>query len=51
VDSEPHFGTKLKAIRDKKEGFFRRKIVAPCGRITAKKLGVFPGNMAYYEEG
>jgi hypothetical protein len=51
VDSEPHFGTKLKAIRDKKEGFFFRRDVAACGRIAAEKLGFFPRNLAYYAGG
>jgi hypothetical protein len=51
VDSEPHFGPKLKAIREKKEGIFLQKSVVGCGRMTRENLGVFPGNMAYYEEG
>jgi hypothetical protein len=49
VDSEPHFCTKFKAIREKKVGFLLRKSVAGCGRITAEKLGLFPGNLANYE--
>jgi hypothetical protein len=47
VDSEPHFDTKLKAIRDEKEGIFLQKSAVGCGRMTRENLGVFPGNMAY----
>jgi hypothetical protein len=50
VDSEPHFGPKLKAIRDKKGRFFLRKSVVGWGRMTREKIGVFSGNLAYYEE-
>jgi hypothetical protein len=51
VDSEPHFGSKLKAIREKKGRFFVRKSVVGFGRMIREKLGVFPGNLAYYAEG
>jgi hypothetical protein len=51
VDSEPHFGTKLKAIRDKIGRFFLRKSVVGWGRIMREKIVVFSGNLAYYEGG
>jgi hypothetical protein len=51
VDSEPHFGPKLKGIREEKGRFFVRKSVTGWGRIIREKLGVFPENLAYYEGG
>jgi hypothetical protein len=51
VDSEPHFGAKLKGIREEKRRFFVRKSVVRCGRMSGEKLGVFPEDLAYYEGG